>query len=40
MRKIILMKPVPVDGLVEGPERELGWHKVDELAWDFSPWSG
>ncbi len=29
MRKIILMMPVSADGFMEGPERELGWHKAD-----------
>jgi hypothetical protein len=28
MRKVILMMPVSVDGFIEGPERELDWHKV------------
>jgi hypothetical protein len=30
MRKIILMMPVSADGFIEGPERELDWHKVDD----------
>ena len=29
MRKIILMMPVSADGFIEGPERELDWHKAD-----------
>jgi hypothetical protein len=29
MRKIILMMPVSADVFIEGPERELNWHKVD-----------
>jgi hypothetical protein len=24
------MTPVSADGFTEGPERELGWHKVDQ----------
>jgi hypothetical protein len=31
-----LTKSVSVDGFIEGPERELDWPKVDELARDFS----
>ena len=30
MRKIILMMPVSAGGFIEGPERELDWHKVDD----------
>jgi|SRR5215469_18758167 len=30
MRKIILMMSVSVDGFIEGPNRELDWHMVDE----------
>jgi hypothetical protein len=31
MRKIILMMPVSAGGFIEGPEREFGWRKADEL---------
>jgi len=30
MRKIILMLSVSVDGFIEGPNRELDWHMVDD----------
>jgi dihydrofolate reductase len=30
MRKVILMMSASADGFIEGPERELGWHKVDD----------
>ncbi|PYQ17912.1 MAG: hypothetical protein DMF81_26495, partial [Acidobacteria bacterium] len=30
MRKIILMMSVSVDGFIEGPDRELDWHLVDD----------
>jgi hypothetical protein len=30
MRKIILMMSVPLDGFIEGPARELDWHRVDD----------
>jgi hypothetical protein len=30
MRKIILKMPVSADGFIEGPARELNWHKVDD----------
>jgi dihydrofolate reductase len=30
MRKIILMMLVSVDGFIEGPNRELDWHLVDD----------
>ncbi len=30
MRKIILMMSVSLDGFIEGPNRELDWHLVDE----------
>ena len=30
MRKIILMMSVSLDGFIEGPERELDWHMVDD----------
>jgi dihydrofolate reductase len=30
MRKIILMMSVSVDGFIEGPNREIDWHMVDE----------
>jgi dihydrofolate reductase len=30
MRKIILMMSVSVDGFIEGPGRDIGWHMVDD----------
>src|SRR5713101_1030954 len=30
MRKIILMMSVSLDGFIEGPNRELDWHRVDD----------
>ena len=30
MRKIILMMSVSLDGFIEGPNRELDWHLVDD----------
>ncbi|MGW3632587.1 dihydrofolate reductase family protein [Streptomyces sp. NPDC005122] len=30
MRKIVLMMSVSLDGYVEGPHREIDWHRVDE----------
>ncbi|HCO03747.1 MAG TPA: deaminase, partial [Actinobacteria bacterium] len=30
MRKIVLMMSVSVDGFIEGPDRELDWHMVDD----------
>ncbi len=37
MKKIILMMMVSVDGFIEGPNRELDWHMVDdELHWHFN----
>ncbi|MEO3933476.1 dihydrofolate reductase family protein [Micrococcaceae bacterium Sec7.4] len=30
MRKVILMMQVSLDGFIEGPERDLSWHRVDE----------
>jgi dihydrofolate reductase len=37
MRKIVLMLSVSVDGFVEGPNREIDWHMVDdELHRDFN----
>ena len=30
MRKIVLMLSVSVDGFVEGPNREIDWHMVDD----------
>ena len=37
VRKIILMMSVSVDGFIEGPNREIDWHMVDdELHWHFN----
>ncbi|MFJ3518382.1 MULTISPECIES: dihydrofolate reductase family protein [unclassified Streptomyces] len=30
MRKIVLMAGVSLDGFIEGPDRDIGWHQVDE----------
>ncbi|MEU3463475.1 dihydrofolate reductase family protein [Streptomyces sp. NPDC006733] len=30
MRKVILMMSVSLDGYIEGPERDIGWHQVDD----------
>ena len=30
MRKLIFQMMVSLDGYFEGPNRELGWHNVDE----------
>jgi dihydrofolate reductase len=30
MRKIVLMMSVSLDGLIEGPNREIDWHLVDD----------
>jgi dihydrofolate reductase len=30
MRKIVLMMSVSLDGFIEGPDRDIGWHMVDE----------
>ena len=30
MRKVIWMSSVSVDGFFEGPNREIGWHRVDD----------
>ncbi|MER7678243.1 dihydrofolate reductase family protein [Streptomyces sp. NPDC096934] len=30
MRKIVLMMSVSLDGYIEGPDHEIGWHRVDE----------
>ena len=30
MRKIVLMMSVSLDGFIEGPNREIDWHMVDE----------
>lgn len=30
MRKIILMMQVSLDGFIEGPQRDISWHRVDD----------
>ncbi|MFF7636477.1 dihydrofolate reductase family protein [Kitasatospora sp. NPDC008050] len=30
MRKIILFMSVSLDGFIEGPERQIGWHRISE----------
>jgi dihydrofolate reductase len=34
MRKIILMMSISLDGFIEGPNREIDWHMVDEEVHD------
>lgn len=37
MRRIVLMMSISVDGFIEGPQREIDWHVVDdELHWHFN----
>ena len=39
MRRIIWMMSVSVDGYMEGPNHDIGWHMVDdELHRDFNGW--
>jgi dihydrofolate reductase len=41
MRKIIFTMSVSVDGFMEGPDREIDWHLVDdELMRHFNEWLG
>lgn len=30
MRKIVLMMSMSLDGYIEGPDRDIGWHRVDD----------
>ena len=30
MRRIIVWMSISLDGFIEGPDRELDWHRVDE----------
>jgi dihydrofolate reductase len=30
MRRIVLMMSVSIDGFIEGPERQIDWHLVDD----------
>lgn len=30
MRDVVVMMSVSLDGFIEGPDRDLGWHQVDE----------
>ncbi len=37
MRKVVLMMSVSLDGFIEGPNREIDWHLVDdELHTEFN----
>ena len=36
MRKVILFNLVTLDGFFEGPNREIGWHNVDEEFNEFT----
>ena len=37
MRRIIVMHTVSLDGYMEGPDRDISWHRVDdEIHWDFN----
>ncbi|MDH6108785.1 dihydrofolate reductase [Kitasatospora sp. MAP12-15] len=39
MRKIVLTMGVSLDGFIEGPNREIDWHRVDEeLHQHFNDW--
>ena len=39
MRKLIWTMSVSVDGFMEGPDHDIGWHLVDEeLHWHFNDW--
>ena len=39
MRKIVFMMSVSLDGLFEGPDRELDWQLIDvELHQHFNEW--
>ena len=39
MRKVILTMSVSLDGFIEGPDREIDWHMVDdELHSHFNEW--
>ena len=41
MRKVILTMSVSLDGFIEGPNREIDWHMVDdELHSHFNEWLG
>ena len=41
MRKIVVMMSLSLDGFMEGPDRDLGWHMVDdELHRDFNEYLG
>ena len=41
MRKVILTMSVSLDGYIEGPNREIDWHMVDdELHSHFNEWLG
>ncbi len=30
LRKLILMSGISVDGFIEGPDRDIDWHMVDD----------
>jgi dihydrofolate reductase len=37
MRNVVLMMSVSLDGFIEGPDRNIEWHMVDdELHWHFN----
>ena len=36
MRKLILFNMMTLDGLFEGPDRDINWHRVDEEFNDFA----
>ena len=41
MRKVVLMMSVSLDGFMEGPDREIDWHRVDdELLAHMNGWLG
>ncbi|WP_329182417.1 dihydrofolate reductase family protein [Streptomyces sp. NBC_01477] len=35
MRKVVLMMSVSLDGFMEGPQREIDWHLVDDELHDY-----
>lgn len=44
MRKIVLFMSISLDGFIEGPNRELDWHMVDDelhnhLMKSSAPWA-
>jgi dihydrofolate reductase len=41
LREIIYSLSVSLDGFIEGPDRDISWHRVDdELHWHMNEWLG